>query len=181
MRHVLFLLEEEFLPLMSPSGMVEILRLQAKRSLYMSLCEVTIRYNKGAHTKTDLKVHLIWVPKYRRRILTGEVAVRRDILRQIAMEHELEIISGKVAGDHVHMFIAYRLPQNISKIVAEGYKLADFALRVCPFAQTVLGKASVGTRILRDQLWKDYGRDDPEIYRGAGGGTRRRQSITTTP
>ncbi len=111
MRHVLFLLEEEFLTLMSPSGMVEILRLQAKRSLYMSLCEVTIRYNKGAHTKTDLKVHLIWVPKYRRRILTGEVAVRRDILRQIAMEHELEIISGKVAGDHVHMFIAYRPPR----------------------------------------------------------------------
>ena len=76
------------------------------------------RYRKGAHTKTDLKVHLIWVPKYRRRVLTGEVAVRtRDVLRHIAMEHELEIITGKVASDHVHMFISYRPTQNISKIV----------------------------------------------------------------
>lgn len=51
-------------------------------------------------------------------MLTGQVAVRtRDILRQIAFEHELGIISGKVASDHVHMFVGYRQPQNISKIV----------------------------------------------------------------
>jgi len=33
------------------------------------------------------------------------------------MEHELDIISGKVARDHVHMFIGYRPTQNVSKIV----------------------------------------------------------------
>ena len=76
------------------------------------------RYTLGAHTKTDLKVHLVWIPKYRKRVLKGEVAIRtRDILRQIAVEHELEVITGKVAVDHVHMFIAYRPTQNISKIM----------------------------------------------------------------
>ena len=76
------------------------------------------RYRLGAHTKTDIKVHIIWIPKYRKRVLTGEVAIRtRDILRQIAMEHELEIITGKVSSDHVHMFISYRPTQSISKIV----------------------------------------------------------------
>ena len=75
-------------------------------------------YRLGAHTKTDLKVHLIWVPKYRKKVLTGPVAVRtRDLLRQIAMEHELQIISGKVAKDHIHMFISYRPTQSISKIM----------------------------------------------------------------
>ena len=75
-------------------------------------------YRVGAHTKTDLKVHLIWIPKYRKKVLTGTVAIRaRDILRQIAMEHELDVISGKVASDHVHMFISYRPTQNISKIM----------------------------------------------------------------
>jgi putative transposase len=75
-------------------------------------------YRVGAHTKTDLKVHLVWIPKYRKKVLTGEVAVRtRDILRRIAMEHELDIISGKVASDHVHMFLSYRPTQNISKIM----------------------------------------------------------------
>ena len=76
------------------------------------------RYKLGAHTKTDLKVHLIWIPKYRKRVLKGQGAIRtRDILRQIAIEHELEIITGKVSSDHVHMFIAYRATQNIGKIM----------------------------------------------------------------
>ena len=75
-------------------------------------------YKLGAHTKADLKVHLVWIPKYRKRVLTGPVAIRaRDLLRQIALEHELKIISGKVSSDHIHMFISYHPTQNISKIV----------------------------------------------------------------
>jgi len=51
-------------------------------------------------------------------VLTGEVAIRvRDLLRQIAAEHELEIVSGKVARDHVHLFISYRPNQPVSQMV----------------------------------------------------------------
>jgi putative transposase len=76
------------------------------------------RYRLGAHTKSDLKVHLVWIPKYRKAVLSGEVAIRvRDIIRQIAAEHELEIISGKVARDHVHVFLSYRPTQDISQIM----------------------------------------------------------------
>ena len=75
-------------------------------------------YHHGAHTKYDIKAHIIWIPKYRKRILIGEVAVRvRDVIRQIASEHELIIISGKVAQDHVHVFISYHPRQDISTIV----------------------------------------------------------------
>ncbi len=75
-------------------------------------------YRTGAHTKYDLKVHLVWVPKYRKRVLTGQVATRvRNIIRSIAAEHEARIISGKVACDHVHIFISYRANQNVSKLV----------------------------------------------------------------
>jgi putative transposase len=76
------------------------------------------RYRQGSHSKYDLKVHLIWVPKYRKRVLRGQVAMRvRDLIRQIAMEHDLHIISGKVAKDHVHVFISYRPMQTVSDIV----------------------------------------------------------------
>ena len=92
------------------------------------------RYKLGAHTKTDLKVHLIWIPKYRKRVLAGQVAVRaRDLLRQIALEHELDVISGKIASDHVHMFIGYRPTHNISKImqwlkgISSSTLLSEFA------------------------------------------------------
>ena len=60
----------------------------------------------------------MWIPKYRKRVLTGEVAVRvRDLIRQIALEHELVVLSGKVARDHVHVFVSYRPNQDISTIV----------------------------------------------------------------
>jgi putative transposase len=72
----------------------------------------------GAHTKSDLKVHLVWIPKYRKAVLTGEVAIHvRDLLRQIAAEHELEIMSGKVARDHVHLLVSYRPNQRVSQIM----------------------------------------------------------------
>lgn len=76
------------------------------------------RYRTNSHSKYDLKVHLIWVPKYRKRVLTGTVAERvRDVLRQISMEHEVHIISGKVSSDHVHMFLSYRPQLALSKLV----------------------------------------------------------------
>ena len=93
--------------------MVEIPRLQAGHALRCGLWPPWStggmkHYRHGAHTKYDLKVHLVWVPKYRKHVLIGEVAIRvRDVLRQIASEHELAILSGKVAKDHVHLLISY--------------------------------------------------------------------------
>jgi putative transposase len=50
--------------------------------------------------------------------VTGDVAVRvRDIIRRVAAEHEYEIISGKVAQDHIHVFLSYRPTQEVSQIV----------------------------------------------------------------
>jgi putative transposase len=75
-------------------------------------------YRLNSHSKYDLKVHLIWIPKYRKRVLTSQVAERaRDILRQICMEHEIHIVSGKVAADHVHMFVSYRPQMAVAKMV----------------------------------------------------------------
>ena len=75
-------------------------------------------YRLGAHTKSDLKVHVVWIPKYRKPVLTGDLALRvRDMIRQIASEHELEILSGKVARDHVHVFLSYRPTQDVAQIM----------------------------------------------------------------
>jgi putative transposase len=61
---------------------------------------------------------VVWIPKYRRKILIGPVAVRvRDLIRQIAMEHDLEIVSGKVTRDHIHVLISHHPHQSVSKIV----------------------------------------------------------------
>lgn len=100
---------------MSPSGMFEIPRLGEVKGKLRACASTRL----GAHTKNDLKVHLVWLPKYRKPLLTGEMAVRvRDLIRQIAADHGLEIIPGKgVARDHVHVFLGYRPNQDVSQIM----------------------------------------------------------------
>ena len=86
-------------------------------------------YRTGGHTKTDMKVHLVWVPKWRKRVLTGQVGEAvRDLLRQIASEQEMYIISGKVAPDHIHLFVSYpislHIPDAVQKLKGKSaYKL----------------------------------------------------------
>ena len=63
-------------------------------------------YWTGAHTKHRLRLHLVWVPKYRRRVLSEPVATRLGVLLRQACEinrwrlHELN-----VQPDHVHLLL----------------------------------------------------------------------------
>ena len=41
----------------------------------------------------------------------------RDLIRQIAMEHEIAILSGKVASDHIHVLVAYKPHMDVSMVV----------------------------------------------------------------
>lgn len=51
-------------------------------------------------------LHLVWCPKYRRRVLGGRAAVRcGELLEQIAAEHGWEIVAKEVMPDHVHLFV----------------------------------------------------------------------------
>ena len=96
-------------------------------------------------------MHLVFVPKYRKAVLTGEVAIRvRDLLRQIAMEHELEIVSGKVARDHVHLFVSYRPNQQVSQIM-QWLKGISSRVLLQEFPQ--LRKSSGGNTSGREDTW----------------------------
>jgi putative transposase len=75
-------------------------------------------FRSASHSKSEIKAHLVWIPKYRKAVLVGPVALRvRDLLREMAKERKLTIVSGKVARDPVHLLIARRPHQSISQIV----------------------------------------------------------------
>jgi len=58
------------------------------------------------HATYNLNYHIVWIPKYRRSVLVGDVATRvRDILHEIAEEKGLEIIDLTVQPNHVHLFV----------------------------------------------------------------------------
>ena len=78
------------------------------------------KYRTGSHTKTRLTVHLVWVTKYRYKVLEGELQSRcRDIIRQDCNEMEVQILKGVVGKDHVHLHIEYPPKSSISEILKQ--------------------------------------------------------------
>ncbi len=75
-------------------------------------------YRRGAHTVFDIHLHLVWVTKYRRPALNGEVALRlRDLIRDICGAHDVSILKGHVSKDHVHLLVSIRPQVTISRLV----------------------------------------------------------------
>ena len=63
-------------------------------------------YRKSSHTVYDIKFHIVWITKYRYKILKGNIAHRLvALLKQGCEAKEIEIIKGHVSQDHVHMLI----------------------------------------------------------------------------
>ena len=70
-------------------------------------------YRKTSHSTYDLKYHIVWITKYRKKVLTGLIAEKcRELLREICKANDVEIIKGHVSKDHVHLFVS--VPPNIS-------------------------------------------------------------------
>ena len=64
-------------------------------------------YRHTAHATFDLKYHVIWITKYRYKILRGRIAERaRDLIRQVCQAREVVIIRGAVSPDHIHMLLS---------------------------------------------------------------------------
>jgi len=75
-------------------------------------------YRKTSHTTYDCKYHIVWITKYRKRILSGLLAERvRELIRGICKEHEVEIIKGHISQDHIHLFVSVPPHLAISKLV----------------------------------------------------------------
>ena len=98
-------------------------------------------YRHGAHSIFEIHVHVVWVTKYRRKVLVGDVGSRvREIIREICRNEEVEIISGHVSKDHIHLFLSIPPQVAISRLV-----------------QRLKGKSSYkllqGFESLRKQYW----------------------------
>lgn len=73
---------------------------------------------KTSHAVYDIKFHLVWVTKYRKPVLYGEVAIRvRDLIREICKLMDVEIIKGHVSKDHLHLLFSVPPNLSVSKLV----------------------------------------------------------------
>ena len=74
----------------------------------------------GNHTISQLQIHIVWVTKYRYKVLKGQIQERcREILIQVCDAEDIRILSGVVRKDHIHMHIEYPPSKSVSDIVKQ--------------------------------------------------------------
>jgi putative transposase len=77
---------------------------------------MTIR--RTAHPVYDTKYHLVWTPKYRKRIKREDIRDKaREIFLEVSEHYGFEIQEMRVAPDHVHIFLSFPSRYSIAKVV----------------------------------------------------------------
>lgn len=88
-----------------------------------------MEYRHGAHTKFEIHLHIVWVTKYRKPLLVGEVGSRvRELIRQVCREQEVEILSGSVSKEHIHVFVSIPPKVTISRLVQRMKGFSSYKL-----------------------------------------------------
>ena len=73
-----------------------------------------------AHTKWLCKYHIVFAPKYRRKIIFAELRTSiKEILRDLCKYKGVEILEGHLMPDHVHLLVS--IPPKISVSSFMGY------------------------------------------------------------
>jgi putative transposase len=69
-----------------------------------------------------MKCHIVWITKYRKPVLKGEIAKRlRELVRQTCAMLDVYIESGHVATDHVHLLVSMP-PKLAASVLAQRLK-----------------------------------------------------------
>ncbi len=77
-----------------------------------------VEYNTSSHTIFYHRFHIVWITKYRYKILSGALRIRvREIIAQVAEELGIKIINGVLSADHVHIMLEIPPHVSVSKFV----------------------------------------------------------------
>ena len=78
-------------------------------------------YSKTSHTIFHHRYHIVWITKYRFKVLQGNLRMRvREVIAQVADELGIKIVNGVLSSDHVHVFV--EIPPHLS--VSDFVKIA---------------------------------------------------------
>lgn len=85
--------------------------------------------NKLSHTVWECKYHIVWIPKYRRKVVYGRLRLEiGKILRRLCEYKGIEIIEATACRDHLHMCISIPPKYSVSSVV--GYLKGKSAIEI---------------------------------------------------
>lgn len=73
---------------------------------------------KSSHSQYIIKYHVVWLTKYRYNVLTGRIASRvRELIRNICHALNVDIVSGSIGKNYVHLLVVCPPTLPVSKLV----------------------------------------------------------------
>lgn len=81
------------------------------------------------HTVWDCKYHVVWIPKYRKKAIYGEL--RRElgeVFRELAKQKESRIEEGHLLPDHMHILVSIPPKYSVAQVV--GYIKGKSAIHI---------------------------------------------------
>lgn len=105
-----------------------------------------LQVGKTRYTHYSIAYHLVWLPKYRRRILTGEVQVEtKRLIVECCEQQSLTLLALETDIDHIHVFVSAppRFSPALIANLLKGYS-SRFLREKFPHLKKVCGK---------DHLW----------------------------
>jgi len=86
-------------------------------------------FNKLAHSVWKCKYHIVWCPKYRYKVLHGEIRTTLGgIVRQLCEWKKIEILECSIQSDHVHLVLSIPPKYSVSDVV--GFLKGKSAIKV---------------------------------------------------
>ena len=83
--------------------------------------------NSLAHTKWKCQYHIVFIPTYRKKVLFGKIKAEvQDIIRTLCRYKKVDIVSGAVCSDHIHLCLS--IPPKLSVSEFMGYLKGKSAL-----------------------------------------------------
>ena len=93
-------------------------------------------YESLKHTKWECKYHIVFIPKYRKKALYGQLRKELGaVLRELASQRESKVEEGHLMLDHVHMLVSIPPKYSVAQVV--GYIKGKSAIYI---ARTYVGK-----------------------------------------
>jgi putative transposase len=81
------------------------------------------------HSQWDCKYHVVFIPKYRKKVLYGDIRQHLgEVFRGLATQKECEIKEGHLMPDHVHMLIAIPPKYSVAQVI--GYIKGKSAIHI---------------------------------------------------
>ncbi|HEY9770680.1 MAG TPA: IS200/IS605 family transposase [Coleofasciculaceae cyanobacterium] len=82
----------------------------------------SLGYRHDSHRLGLATVHLVWIPKRRKKVLTGNIRLRlAEIFQSVASDKKWFIRSLEIAPDHLHLLVEYDATHSIAE-VARAFK-----------------------------------------------------------